>query len=356
MTDERGDGQESLEDAVNSCRERNVRVFCLGDASRFGKEKGLVRFTYPDGFSEMIPVDSGPETAFADVLDFEIWPHPSADELKRLSSGFGPWALERLCAESGGRYFIVEDTAMQHFARAAMLKCMPDRDSLPNQQIELEANLTRRALVEATQAFNRNKAYEPRTVFRADTLSTLRAELSEAQKALTIFDHRLAQAEEKLRRGLDGRDRLTGTRWQAAYDLALGRVLACRVRLKSFKFELAWMKASPVEFKNAQNNTWSIVCVEDLRVDRNNDVSLAMLLLKRVAARHPDTPFAFYAEAELKRGFGWKWEESHRIYKKPPERVVRPLLIQEVDPPNGGGFFGDRGGKRHAIKRERPGL
>ncbi|MBI1310935.1 hypothetical protein GC176_06465 [bacterium] len=304
VTDERGDDSDRLEDAVEACRENNVRVFCLGNASLFGKEKGFVRYTYPDAYSEMIPVDSGPETAFPDVLDLTIWPHPSRDEVNRLSSGFGPWALERLCAASGGRYFIVEDTATQHFARAAVAKCMPDRNSLAEQQRGIEANAARRALVEAAQVFSRNYAWQPWTMFRADTPSTLRAELAEAQKTVAVLDDRLAQAEKTLRAGLDDHDQLTGTRWQAAFDLALGRVLACRARLDSLKSELARMKASPAEFENTENNTWSVRSVKDATTDRNQQAVLAITLLKRVATNFPGTPFTFIAEAGLRLEVG----------------------------------------------------
>lgn len=120
-TDEIGDDPEQLEDAVKECRNHGIRIFCLGNAAPFGQSKGYVRYVYEDGFRSEIPVDQGPETAIADVLNLPIWPPHSPEQFRQISSGFGPWALSRLCNATDGTFFIVEDTGKPTFPRAPWL-------------------------------------------------------------------------------------------------------------------------------------------------------------------------------------------------------------------------------------------
>ena len=198
VTDERGDDIHQLDAAIAACKESGVRVFCLGNASPFGSSKGRVRYIYPDGFTEWIVVDQGPETRLPETLDLPIWPPVDGQSEKALSSGFGPWGLCRLCRETNGRFFIAEDTADTKFQKSVMASYQPNYEDLESQLRDGKAGQLRFVLssLGAGRAFSR--ADLPKTVFRADTIGMLRSLLLNAQKDAAYLDDQLADAEKSL--------------------------------------------------------------------------------------------------------------------------------------------------------------
>ncbi len=340
VTDEVGDDQERLEDAVETCNDQNVRVFCLGNAAPFGQSKGRSLYIYPDGFEQYIPVDQGPEVAIRDTLRLPIWPPTAPDPLRQVSSGFGPWALSRLCNATGGHFFIVEDTGSPTFPRAAMAEYTPSYEPLQAQRHGNEGNLLRQTLAECSLGI----IAPPRFTFRADKESTAWAELQSAQKHARALLNLVKIYATDLEEFAEERKTLTNKRLQAAFDLAYGRSLLQTVRATELTDALAMKKLAPGEFSNDRNNSWTLLAdptLEPLR-DKTDLVGMATALLQEVIARHPDTPFAYIAQTELKRGTGWKWEEDHRVYMQAPPKVIRPLLILPK--------------QRRVIRRERPQL
>lgn len=346
VTDELGDDQERLEDAIAACKDQTVRVFCLGNAAPFGQPKGRTRFIYPDGFEEFIPVDQGPEVAIPETLRLPIWPPANPDPLKQVSSGLGPWTLSRLCAATGGQFFIVEDTGSRTFPRAAMADYKPSYEPLADLRKAAEASQLRQTLSECASRIESTLTSNPRFTFRADKAATARGEIQSAQRQVTILSDLTATSAEALKNCLEERDVITDKRLQAAFDLAYGRALLQTARAAELNYALAKMKIDPLQFTKGSSNTWTLHAAPVAEPARQNTdiVSRATVYLKRVVARHPDTPFAYFAQAELDRGTGWKCEESRRVYNDPPPRVVRPLLIQPKEL------------KRRPVKQARPGL
>jgi hypothetical protein len=360
VTDERGSDLHQLDAAISACKAVGARVLCLGNAAPFGSSTGRVRHVYPDGFVEWIPVDQGPETRLPETLDFPLWPPNDDQPDVTLSSGFGPWGLCRLCRETNGRFFIAEDTTEKKFQKSVMARYEPNYADWESQLRDGEAGRLRNALSSVTNGRTFSRADLPKTVFRADTRGTLGHFLLNAQKDTAYLDDQLAKSESELRKMLNIREKLTDDRrLAAAFDLTLGRLLAMRARLELLKVELARKKSVPGEFANEENNTWTILPAVTQRAEapESDTIELATRLLTRVTVDHPNTPFAFIAAEELKLGFGWKWQESHKVHRgPPPENLFRPLLIREVNPPNGGGFFGGGQGRRRVITRSKPGI
>ena len=346
VTDEVGDDQQRLEDAITVCNDKNVRVFCLGNAAPFGQSRGRSVFVYPDGFKELIPVDQGPEVAIPDALRLPIWPPADPDPLKQVSSGFGPWALSRLCTETGGQFFIVEDTGSPTFPRAAMADYAPSYEPLAALRKAAEASQLRQTLSECASRIESRLTSNPRFTFRADRAETVRGEIHSVQRQATILSDLTATSADALKKCIEEREATTDKRLQAAFDLAYGRALLQSARATELNLALAGMKIDPLQFTKDSSNTWTLHAAPAAEPARQNSdtVSRATVYLKLVVARHPDTPFAYIAQAELDRGTGWKWEESRRVYNDPPAKVVRPLLIQPKEL------------KRRPVKRARPGL
>ena len=111
VTDERGDDFQGLDSIVKRCSRDGVKVYCIGNASIFGREKGFVRYKWEfegENFEEDIAVEQGPETAMAEGLDLPFWTNTPRD-LTRMSSGYGPYTLSRLTSETGGIFLIADD-------------------------------------------------------------------------------------------------------------------------------------------------------------------------------------------------------------------------------------------------------
>ena len=109
VTDEKGDdADKGLEETIALCRRQGIKVYTVGNAALFGREKGYVTWKYPEGGTEDIEVDAGPETVEPEALVLGFWGGHGPD-LSRMSSGYGPYALTRLCKESGGQYLIAQE-------------------------------------------------------------------------------------------------------------------------------------------------------------------------------------------------------------------------------------------------------
>ncbi len=314
VTDERGDDYSLLEDVVRRCAREGVKTYCVGNTSIFGREKGYVRYAWEfegEQFEEDIPVDQGPETAAAEGLQLPFWT-ASAAGLDRMSSGYGPYTLSRLCSETGGIFFIADDSQGRKFDDCIMRQYAPDYRPLTDYQRQLSSNLAKAALVAAAQKAIVDDVPIPQLAFLANNDNVLREQITEAQKPLAVLDYFLQDLQGILEQGEKHRDKLDSDRWRASYDLAMGRVLAMRVRAFGYNSVLAEMKANPKRFANADNNQWRLEPSEEITagaaVKRMHDK--AMGYLNRVVNEHPGTPWAFLAQVELRDPLGWKWVEG----------------------------------------------
>ncbi|MEZ6040895.1 MAG: VWA domain-containing protein [Planctomycetaceae bacterium] len=184
VTDERGDDYHLLEDVVNRCAREDVKAYCIGNTSLFGREKGFVHAKWEvDGqaFEDDIEVDQGPETAAAEGLQIPFWT-ASARGLDRMSSGYGPYTLSRLCAETGGIFFIADQARGITFDPGVMRQYSPDYRPLKDYQKQLAVNMAKAALVNAAQLAINEKIPVPQLRFQANNDNVLREQITEAQK------------------------------------------------------------------------------------------------------------------------------------------------------------------------------
>jgi hypothetical protein len=316
VTDERGDDYDQLEEVVKRCARAGIRVYCVGNTSVFGREKGYVYTKWEfqgEQFEEDLPVDQGPETAAAEGLQIPFWT-ASSSGLERMSSGYGPYTLSRLCSETGGIFFVADDTAGRRFDPAIMRQYTPDYRPIADYQKQLAANAAKAALVSAARLAITDDVPIPQLEFSAVNDNVLREQMTEAQKPLETLDYFLRQVHAALEPGEKHRDKLDSPRWRASFDLAMGRVLAMRVRAYGYNAILAEMKSNPKRFQNPKNNHWRLEPSDEVNggapLKRMHD--RAVEYLNRVVTQHPDTPWAFIASVELRDPLGWKWQEEFR--------------------------------------------
>lgn len=317
VTDERGDDYLQLENVVRNCAREGVKVYCVGNTSVFGREKGYVRvkWTGPEGekFEEDLPADMGPETLMAEGIQLPFW-NASANGLNRMSSGYGPYTLSRLCAETGGVFFVAEDRNKGKWDTAIMRQYTPDYRPLRDYQRQLSTNAAKAALVAAAREtlLEEGEVPIPPRRFQADNDNVLRRQITEAQKPIATLDYFLQQLHTVLEVGEKDRVKLDSDRWRASYDLAMGRVLAMRVRAFGYNAMLAEMKSSPKTFTKPGSNQWRLESAEDINAGATVRKlhKKALEYLKRVIDEHPGTPWAYLAKVELSEPLGWEWKEA----------------------------------------------
>ncbi len=331
FTDEAGEDQNGVDRTVQLCRRHEMPVYVVGVPAPFGRRETMVKWVDPDPKYDQTPqqgvVDQGPESLLLERIRLAFF---GGRDPGLIDSGFGPFALTRLCYETGGIYFAVHpnrhverrvgwtETAnysahLNHFFDPdVMRKYRPDYVSSVEYMRRIKDNRARAALVKAAELSWVNQMKAPRRRFVRRSEAALNEALSEAQKAAATVEPQLLGLFETLQFGAEDRPKETASRWQAGYDLAVGRVLAAKVRTEGYNAMLAKAKRG-MEFRDAKNNTWLLVPADEIRASSRlaKDGERARELLERVAAEHAGTPWALLAARDLKTPLGWRWQERY---------------------------------------------
>ena len=338
VTDEVGDDQEGLDKTVNFCRRLEIPVFVIGVPAPFGRSETLVKWVDPNPEYDQTPqwgsVNQGPETLLPERVNLSFSDGHDPDP---MDSGFGPFALTRLCYETGGIYFTVHpnrnvnrsigqgETAefaahlKRFFDPEVMRRYRPDYVSAAEYLKKVGQNKARVALIQAARMTWTQQLEQPQLRFVKSSEAELSNSLSEAQKAAAVLEPRIEQLYEVLKLGESDRAKEVTPRWQAGYDLAMGRVLAAKVRTESYNAMLAQAKRG-MKFADEKNNTWLLKAEDEISVGSAlaKTADQAKTYLNRVIAEHPGTPWALLAERELNAKLGWRWQEEFTNLEPPP--------------------------------------
>ncbi|MCA9263697.1 MAG: VWA domain-containing protein [Planctomycetales bacterium] len=331
FTDEVGDDGHLLDETVDACRKLEIPVYVVGIPAPFGRDKALVKWVDPDPNFDQTPqwgeVDQGPESLYPERLKLHFATEDGDTEI--IDSGFGPYALTRLCFETGGIYFTVHPNRMEErripggqveafsahinyfFDPEIMRKYRPDYVSLAEYQKRANASQSRTALLKAAQQSWLTPLESPRRQFVRRDEASLANSLTAAQRDAAKLEPKLQILYEILKQGEKDRDDETSIRWQAGYDLAMGRLLATKVRTEAYNAMLAAAKRG-IKFENEGNNTWVLQPDDEIAVGSQLKKlgDQAREYLERVEQEHAGTPWALLAQRELEQPFGWKWTET----------------------------------------------
>ena len=151
----------------------------------------------------------------------------------------------------------------------------------------------------------------PRREFVQRDVARLAGDLTKAQQDAAKLEPTLERLSLILEPGMKFRDSEKSPRWRAGYDLAMGRVLAQKVRTETYNAMLAKAKRG-MKFEKEKNNTWLLKPDEEISVGSKwqRDADTARMLLNTVIQDHAGTPWALMAKRELEVPIGWKWEEK----------------------------------------------
>jgi hypothetical protein len=330
ISDEIGDDAVGLDKTVNICRRNEIPVYVVGIPAPFGYRETFVKYVDPDPkydqTPQFLPVNQGPESLFPECVRLQF---AGRADPNPMDSGFGPFALTRLCYETGGIYFTVHPNRnvnrevrrgeiddfsahLKHFFDPNVMRAYrPDYVSVEEYGRRVAKNKTRMSLVKAAELSQVGQLDAPTLRFvKADEAAFANA-LTEAQKAAAILEPRLNNLYEILRLGESDRPKEVELRWTAGYDLAMGRVLAAKVRAEGYNAMLAAAKRG-LRFSNEKNNTWVLEAVNEFNTGSQlaKAGEQAKAYLDRVVREHPRTPWALLAELDLKTPLGWRWKEE----------------------------------------------
>jgi hypothetical protein len=338
FTDEAGDDQKGLDATVNICRRFEIPVYVVGVPAPFGQQQTMVKWVDPDPQYDQTPgwgaVDQGPESFLPERIKLNF--AGSKEEEDPIDSGFGPFALTRLCYETGGIFFTVHPNRnvnravnrreveaysahIKHFFDPqVMRKYRPDYVSVDEYQRRVSQNKARLVLVEAAKYSAITPMENPVYRFVKRSEAEFANALSEAQKDAAKLEPKIDQLYQHLALGESDRQNETNLRWQAGYDLAIGRVMAVKVRTEAYNAMLAQAKTG-LKFKDEKNNTWVLAPADNISVGSQFEkmAQKSKMYLERVISEHPDTPWALLAKRELENPLGWEWKEEFTDFTPP---------------------------------------
>jgi hypothetical protein len=330
FTDEAGDDGERLDDAVDACQRFAMPVYVVGRPAPFGRETAYLKWIDPDPKFDQrpqwTPVRLGPESLLPEALKLRFV-QGSDEEL--LDSGFGPYALTRLCYETGGLYFATHpnrevgrlisgaetDNLATHFTAFfdpdAMRRYQPDYVSEAEYLRLVQSKRHRRALIEAAQMTWTSPLEDVPLRFPKRDEAELAQLLSTAQRSAALLQPKLDLICDALLAGEGDRKQEDQPRWQAGFDLAIGRALAAKARADGYNLMLAKAKLG-MAFERERNNTWILQPAGEFAASSLERIAdSAVAYLERVTHDHPGTPWAMLAERELAAPLGWRWDEGY---------------------------------------------
>ena len=353
FTDESGNDVDQLDAAVAQCRKAEIPVYCVGVPAPFGRRESLVKYIPPAGFDQTvqwIPVDQGPESCQPEMVRISIGSRGRDEQI--LDSGFGPYSLTRLCYETGGIFFAVHPNRKEgrairdgeiapltaklakFFDPEVMRNYKPDYVSPREYDRLLRANKARAALVRAAQLPELPPLDDPQLVFPRVNEARLVETLLVAQRKAAVLEPKINEIYSILQHGERDRGKLTQPRWQAGYDLAMGRVLAAKVRVEAYNAMLAKAKQG-MKFTAPDSDTWVLAPSAEISVGSalEKQADQARKLLERVASEHRGTPWAELAQVELQQPIGWTWRERYTGVNQPPRVAAAPNNNNNAPPP-----------------------
>ena len=352
ITDEAGDDVDAMDSAIKFCRSVKIPVYVIGVPAPFGRKATPVKWIDPDPEYDQTPqwsyVNQGPESLMPERIKLHF--AGQNEDSVPVDSGFGPFALTRLCYETGGIYFAVHPNRnfngrlknrnvaaySSHMARffdsEVMRKYRPDYTTLETYWNRVRSNSARAALVQAAQQSWVSQMKEPQLYFEKKDEAAFVQAINLAQRSAAVLSPQVNLIYEILKKGEADRPEEINLRWQAGYDLAMGRVMAVKVRTDAYNVMLAQAKTGlkPVD---PRTNIWELVPSNKVTAGSRMSkfAEKAREYLQRVVNNHSDTPWALMAQRELDTPIGWEW--VGRYDPPPPPPKPRPAAKANPTPP-----------------------
>ncbi len=334
VTDEAGDDAERGDEVLAALRKYGAPVYVIGAPAPFGQISALPNVgegetppSAPAGDSRKPSgpaLRHGPESQRLERVNLPSFASFWRNQV--LESGFGPFALERLCRATGGEFISLQPPAEDapgasladwpssravRFDQETMRRYLPDYVSAEAYQQRLQENAAKMALHQASQLEDFPGPYYPDLEFPREIESAMQRRVARAQQLAARLAPQVDRVYALLQQGEADRARLTEPRWRAGFDLALGRAAAAKARIDGYSAALAMLKRSR-RFENPESTRWVLQGSDTTEAGTTIErlMAKARTHLERVVNEHPGTPWAHLAQEELDAKFGWQWVEQ----------------------------------------------
>lgn len=327
VTDEAGDDANVAEEVLEPLRRQAIPLYVIGRAAPWGQVNPFAK----DPIAAVPTKDDtvpavGPESVQSERVDISPWSAPANASSELVDSGFGPFALERVCRATRGQFFSLRPPATKttpkgpkrwptgeelRFEPSAVTKYAPDYVSADEYKKRLAGNMAAAALSEAARLPKLTLEGTPGTRFPKDVEAKMAQKMTAAQQFAARNLPPIERLHDLLEKGEKDRSKLTSPRWQAQYDLAFGRSLAFKARLDGYNSMIAALKRGKT-FQNAESKAWLLESADNFETESTikKMADKAKTYLTRVIQEHPGTPWSKMAEQELKTPLGWTWKEA----------------------------------------------
>lgn len=323
VTDEAGDDQNLVDSLIDEPRRYGIPIYVIGVPAPFGRSAALDASI--ENPADKTAIRQGPESRYREHIELGFW--GGMNDFRMMDSGFGPFALELLCRGTGGRYLAVRPPTSGYSFAGAMLnewpsagvwqpdpnvmqRYTPDYTSEGDYQQLLKSNAARQAVHDAALVPAVEFTQLPEVTFVKRDEAQLANDVARAQQLAAKLEPGVNRLYDAIEKGEKDREKLASPRWQAAFDVAMGRAAAAKSRVDGYNAMLAELKRGK-NFENATSSTWELTTAEttDATSALKKLGEKAKMYLERVVSEHPGTPWAKLAERELQTPFGWKWTE-----------------------------------------------
>lgn len=314
VTDEAGDDWQQVDAVVEKANATGVRVYAIGVPAPMGRKmaEAAPQESRSDGMPAML---QGPETRYSQRVDMKF--NSGGFGGDDVDSGYGPFALNYLAYQTRGSFLVSRlrsapwpGSAMR-FDDEVMRKYPPQFLTEAQYQAKLSENKALAALHQAASQGQVEAMSYPASQFVVEDEARLKNALDGAQRTAARLEPLINAIYDPLAEGEKDRDKITDKRWQASFDLAMGRAAANKARVDGYNQMLAILKGGR-KFEDPSHDTWNLEPADTLEEagSRLEKTRLqAKEYLERIIKEHPDTPWAYFAEKELETPIGWKWVE-----------------------------------------------
>jgi hypothetical protein len=309
-----GDDLNLADQTIVALKRAAIPVYGIGPAIPFGTPRNVKKASL-----QPKAVNRSYESIAPEQLQLALSGNQNTADL--VDSGYGPFGLQRICLMTNGKFYRLRnyeppgwatDPETGDIKSDLLAKYAPDYVDQDHYQHLLASNKCRQALHDASLLPPCEGLGSVRTEFpKQQDEAALAKIITNAQKAAAINDQPIQKLYDALIAGEPDRPMLTGARWQAGYDLALGQVLAAKARLDGYNAMLALLKQGKT-FANPGSSRWLLEPANENAAGSVLDkmAKKSRIYLQRVVAEHPGTPWAAVAARELRYPAGWKLVEK----------------------------------------------
>ena len=334
FTDEIGEDYHLLDSVSHFARMNIIPIYVVGNPAPFGKTTTQFRFVEFDSqyadTEKWVEIQQGPETLYDMTLNLRSL--PIDDET--LDSGYGSFALSKLCLDTGGIFFSVHSNRTDHvnskkdisplssyisrfFDHNIMSQYQPDYRSISTQNKDISSSHIKQCLIKAC-SMPLDIQGEQILRFKAFNEGLFAEELGKAQRFSAKFEPKINEVYNILLAGESSFLSLKEKRWIVSYALAMGRILATKCRIESYNYILAEAKTG-LKKKDAKNNIWVLSPSKEFQSTNSGlrkNYEASQKYLRYIVDSFPNTPWALIADEELKTPIGYFWTEE---YQEPPK-------------------------------------